>query len=152
MLKERLLLTRLAVGSSPLDFNIEFGGKGRQKSQRKEKLPARIGCQRRRPQHNSRKTEKKTSCEIVVCQMFLLRYLRYLSALRLMGLPSDMPRPAIRPRRVHEQSAELAQRGKAGWKESASVPSVRPTHTGQDCCARLSFCSSALGGRSTAAQ
>ena len=152
MLKEQLLLTRLAVGRSPLDFNIELGGRGRRKSQREEKLPARIGCERRKPQHNFGKTGKKTSCEIVVCQLFHLRYLRYLSTLRLMGLPSEVPRPAIRPRRVQEQSAELAQRGEAEWKESASVPSFRPTHTGQDCYARLSFCLWALGGRSTAAQ
>ena len=33
MLKEQLLLTRLAVGSFSLNFNIEFGGKGARKSQ-----------------------------------------------------------------------------------------------------------------------
>ena len=36
MLKGQLLLARLAVGSSSLNFNIEFGGEGARKSQRED--------------------------------------------------------------------------------------------------------------------
>ena len=63
MLKGQLVLTRLAVGDSRAKFNIEFGGKGARKNQHEDArlgaLLPRIGCERRKPQHNFGKTGQR---------------------------------------------------------------------------------------------